>query len=324
MMFRKQCYVISFSLLVLVAGCGHDRPDERAAPARSSASSNPAREETVVTEYKLKGVVKRVETELEHVTIAHEAIPGFMDAMRMRFAYKDKSSLAALRPGDLVEGTLKVERALGAVRNYELSGLRVLQHAPAVPSVPDISRNKALAGPGHRLLEVGDPVPDFTMTNQDGQAVKLSDLRGHVVALTFIYTRCPLPDFCPLMDKKFAELAQRIAAFADRASQIRLISLSFDPEHDTPEVLKKHAQIRGAIPPLWTYAVASHAELAKIGGPVGLFYQPGDTEIAHNLCTAVIDRDGNLARLEIGTERNKWDSTDLRKTLYSLLPPSAK
>jgi protein SCO1/2 len=162
------------------------------------------------------------------------------------------------------------------------------------------------------------------MINQDGQAVKLSDLRGNVVALTFIYTRCPLPDFCPLMDKKFAELAQRIAAFPERARQIRLISLSFDPEHDTPLVLQKHAQIRGATPPLWIYAVASHAELAKIGAPLGLFYQPGDTEIAHNLCTAVIDAQGNLARLEIGTERNKWDSTDLRKTLYSLLPPAAK
>jgi protein SCO1 len=269
-------------------------------------------------------VVKLVEPEREHVTIAHEAIPGFMDAMRMRFAYKDKNLLATLRPGDLVKGTLRVERALGAVRKYELSGLQLLEPAPSVSTAPDISKNKAIVGPQHRLLAVGEPVPDFTMTNQDGQAVKLSDLRGNVVALTFIYTRCPLPDFCPLMDKKFSELAQRIAASPERARQIRLISLSFDPEHDTPDLLRKHAQIRGATPPLWTYAVASHTELAKIGVPLGLFYQPGDTEIAHNLCTAVIDREGKLARLEIGTERNKWDSTDLRKTVYSLLPSPAK
>ncbi len=130
------------------------------------------------------------------------------------------------------------------------------------------------------------------MTSQDGKAVKLSDLRGNVVVLTFIYTRCPLPDFCPLMDRKFSELAQRIGAFPARARQIRLISLSFDPEHDTPDVLRKHAQIRGATPPLWSYAVASHDELAKIGVPLGLFYQPGDNEIAHNLCTAIIDPHG--------------------------------
>ena len=86
-----------------------------------------------------------------------------------------------------------------------------------------------------------------------------------------------------------------------RAGKIRLISLSFDPEHDTPDLLRKHAQVRGATPPLWSYAVASHAELAKIGVPLGLFYQPGDSEIAHNLCTAVIDPRGKLARLEVGT-----------------------
>jgi protein SCO1 len=323
-MFHKRIRVLIFSLLAFMTGCGHDRSDELAAPAVLAAPANPAQENPVVTDYRLKGVVKRIETDLEHVTIAHEAIPGFMDAMRMRFAYKDKNTLATLRPGDLVEGTLRVERALGAVSKYELSGLQVLEPAPPVQLGPDISKNKVLVSPQHRLLAVGEPVPDFTMTNQDGLAVKLSDLRGNVVALTFIYTRCPLPDFCPLMDKKFAELAQRIAAFPERARQIRLISLSFDPEHDTPDVLNKHAQIRGATPPLWTFAVASHAELAKIGVPLGLFYQPGNTEIAHNLCTALIDAQGNLARLEIGTERNKWDSTDLRKTLYSLLPPAAK
>ena len=200
----------------------------------------------------------------------------------------------------------------------------MLKPAPSVQAAPDISKNKALVGPQHRLLAVGEPVPDFTMTNQDGQAVKLSDLRGNVVALTFIYTRCPLPDFCPLMDKKFAELAQGIALYPERARQIRLISLSFDPEHDTPDLLRKHAQVRGATPPLWSYAVASHAELAKIGVPLGLYYQPGDSEIAHNLCTAIIDPSGALARLDIGTKRNDWAIADLLKTIYSVLPTAAK
>jgi protein SCO1 len=197
----------------------------------------------------------------------------------------------------------------------------VTKSAAAPPALaPNISKIQALLRDQPRRLEIGDPVPDFTMTSQDGKAVKLSDLRGHVVVLTFIYTRCPLPDFCPLMDKKFSDLAQRIGVFPGRADKIRLISLSFDPEHDTPDLLRKHAQVRGATPPLWSYAVASHAELAKIGGSLGLFYQPGDNEIAHNLCTAIIDSDGKLARLEIGTERNKWSSTDLQKTIYALLP----
>ena len=93
--------------------------------------------------------------------------------------------------------------------------------------------------------------------------MRLSDLRGKVVALTFIYTRCPLPDFCPLMDRKFAELADRIGAVAGRAEHVRLLSVSFDPEHDTPEVLRKHAENLGARPPLWRFAVASHEELGQ-------------------------------------------------------------
>jgi protein SCO1 len=321
-------YKFVFMILVLVvaacAGCGRDRgggEQERASQTRVHKGT--AAPDAGVTDYVLKGVVKRVEKEREHVTIQHEAIPGFMDAMTMRFAYKDKDSLDSLRAGDHVQGTLRVQKAWGVVQAYELLGLTVNPAAPAPPT-PDISRNKALMREQPRRLETGDPVPDFTMTGQDGHAIKLSDLRGNVVVLTFIYTRCPLPDFCPFMDKKFAELAGRIAAFPGRARQIRLISLSFDPDHDTPELLRKHAQSRGATPPLWSFAVASHAELAKIGAPLGLFYQPGASEIAHNLCTAIIDPQGRLARLQIGTESNKWDTAEFQRTIYSLLAAPQK
>jgi protein SCO1/2 len=114
---------------------------------------------------------------------------------------------------------------------------------PALPQVfLDISKRKVSVRQQPRVLEKGDQVPDFAMTTQEGKPLKLSDLRGSVVALTFIYTRCPLPDYCPLMDRKFGELASRIGVIPERAKRIRLISLSFDPEHDTKEVLAKHAQ----------------------------------------------------------------------------------
>jgi cytochrome oxidase Cu insertion factor (SCO1/SenC/PrrC family) len=133
-----------------------------------------------------------------------------------------------------------------------------------------------------------------------------------------------MPDFCPLMDRKFSELAQRLSAFPKRARDIRLISLSFDPEHDTPEALRKHARIHGAQPPLWSYAVASHGELAKVAAPLGLFFGPDGTEIAHNLCTAIIDPSGKLARLEVGTQPNRWETADFLKSIYSLLPTAQK
>jgi protein SCO1/2 len=318
----KLTHVMMLIVLADLAGCGPGRSGKAPPPVaprlprdlHQKVAPDPA-----TTDYTLKGVVKKVEKELEHVTIWHDAIPGFMDAMTMRFALRNRNVLEKLRPGDFVQGTLRVERAGGVVHDYALLGLTVVKPAPP-RMVTDISKNSAPVREESRRLEIGDPVPDFTMTGQDGKSVKLTDFRRNVVVLTFIYTRCPLPDFCPLMDKRFSELAQRIGAFPGRAKQIRLISLSFDPEHDTPEVLRKHAQLRGAAPPLWSFAVASHAELAKIAAPLGLFYQAGGGEVAHNLCTAVVDPRGKLARLEIGTERNKWESADMQKTVYALLP----
>jgi protein SCO1/2 len=247
-----------------------------------------------------------------------------MDAMTMRFPLKDRAVLADLSAGDEVEGTLRVKTRDGAVDDYELFGLTVSKPTPRQAMVLDRSQGKIQLRAAPRLLELGEMVPDFAMTTQDGKVVRLADLRGQVVILTFIYTRCPLPDFCPLMDRKFSALAQSIGAFPERAKHIRLISLSFDPEHDTPAILRKHALIRGAMPPLWSYAVASHEELAKIAPTLGLFYGPTRGEVAHNLCTAILDREGKLARLEVGTERNRWETADLLKTAYSLIPKSAK
>ncbi len=240
----------------------------------------------------------------------------------MPFQPSDPAILKSLHPGDEVEGTLRVVKEDGAVKEYQLLDLKVTKPAEPPTHVIDVSKGKVQIRQQPRRLELGDPVPDFTMTGQDGNALKLSDLRGKVVVLTFIYTRCPMPDFCPLMDRKFSDLAQHVAVFPNKAKDIRLISLSFDPEHDTPEILRKHAQVRGAIPPLWTYAVASHPELAKIAAPLGLFFSPDGGDIAHNLCTAVIDPRGNLARLEVGTQAESVG--DRRFPQDHRLPPSRR
>jgi len=316
------------AIIPFASGCGQNGAGGPGGPEAGASHGPRARQGgrpapgRVVTDYPLKGVVKRVEKELEHVTIDHEAIPGLMDAMKMRFSFKDHAVLDRLEPGDAVEGTLRVEKENGVVSDYHLRDLAITRPAPLRRLVQGDSTGRVPMGDQPRRLEIGDLVPDFAMTNQDGKMVKLADLRGNVVVLTFIYTRCPLPDFCPLMDRKFSELAQHLGNLPGRARSVRLISLSFDPDHDTPDILRKHAQIRGATPPLWSYAVASHEELAKIAAPLGLLYGPGKDDIAHNLCTAVIDREGRLARLEVGTARNRWETMSFLKTIYSLIPAS--
>ena len=321
---------VTLAAAILVCGCSK-RPDT---PRNVAGAENPQRTRLDLhqahaparesKEYKLVGEVRKIEKESQEVTIRHEAIPGFMEAMTMPFRIEDVAVLDDLRVGDQVEGKLQVDLENGETRDYRLVDLVVTKPALAAPMVLDLSGNTPQLRIQPKRLEPGEPVPDFTMTGQDGKTFKLSDLRGRVVVLTFIYTRCPLPDFCPYMDRKFADLAQTIAAFPRRAEAIRLLSVSFDPEHDTPEILTKHARIRGGIPPLWTFASASHEELARITGPLGLVYGPGKDEIIHNLCTAVIDPRGMLARLEVGTQSNKWTSADLLKTVYSLIPPVQK
>jgi protein SCO1/2 len=307
----------------LAAGCRGRDAAPRAAPKPASTGRVPAKPTgPVVVDYPLVGVVRSVAPKSGQVLIHHREIPGLMGAMTMPFQPVNREVLEALQPGDAVEGTLRVEKEDGAVRDYQLLDLRVTKPAEPAAKVLEVSKGKVQLRQQAPRLQVGDPVPDFTMTGQDGHQFKLSDLRGKVVVLTFIYTRCPMPDFCPLMDRKFSNLAQRVSP--NRAKDIRLISLSFDPEHDTPEVLRKHAQIRGAVPPLWSYAVATHPELAKIAAPLGLVFGPDGTDIAHNLCTAVIDPRGKLARLEVGTQPNRWETADFLKTIYSLLPVAAR
>jgi len=269
----------------------------------------------------LVGVVLGVDKDQGVVRIRHEAIPGVMGAMAMPFTPKDRAVLDDLQEGDEVQGTLRATFVGAAMTAYELVDLAVTRPAPPPPLTLDTTGGSPVLRPRRPVLEPGEPVPDFAVTTQDGATLRLSDLRGAVVVLTFIYTRCPLPDFCPLMDRKFAELAALVRAAPGRAEPVRLLSVSFDPEHDTPEVLARHARALGARAPLWSFAVATHQELRTVAEPLGLIYAPTGREIVHGLSTSVIAPDGTLARRESG---NGWSPADLLKTINSLTSSSRK
>jgi protein SCO1/2 len=259
-------------------------------------------------QYQLTGVVREIDKESGQVMIRHDEIPGYMKAMTMPFDLKGKEVLADLFVGDEVEGTLVVK-----ADDIELNDLVITR--PAEPAALNFGPNGLEVKAKPATLLPGEDVPDFKVTLQDGKPAKLSDYRGKLVVLTFIYTRCPLPNFCPMMDRKFGELAARLQPTA-KADQVRLLSVSFDPEHDTPAVLASHAKSRGAKMPLWTYAVASHEELGKFGPKLGLMYGPGEKEVMHNLCTAVIGPDGKLIRLDYGTAGGAWTADDMMGTIY--------
>ena len=254
--------------------------------------------------YELRGQVLSVRPERREIVIRHEDIPGFMPAMTMPFAVKDEALLEGRVPGDRVEGTVVVTDD-----NAWLERIVKVGFAP-VPA-----EATAVAEPG--ALTPGSAVPDAAFVDQDGKPRRLADWRGHAVALTFIFTRCPLPDFCPAVDRGFARLQGLVKADAALRAKARLLTVSFDPEHDSPVVLRRHATRLGADPSVWLYLTGDVAEVDEFGRNFGLSVDRRDSTegLTHNLRTAVIDPAGRLARIWRGSD---WDpaevAAELRKT----------
>jgi protein SCO1/2 len=266
------------------SGCG-DQPKQD-----SSANTKQPQSQAASERHPLEGRVVKIDRETGLVAIRHYEIAGYMPAMTMSFPLKDDPILAELQPGDQVRGTLVVEA--GSSRLIDLVITELADSSAAIEQARVDAR-----------LKPGQAVPDFTVTTQADTQLRLSELRGNVVILTFIYTRCPLPDYCPAMDRKFADLSRRLKLLGEPAQKVRMLSISFDPENDTPEVLANHAKMLGAADPLWTFCVATHEELRRVAPAFGLSYGPGEREIIHTLSTAVINADGRLIALELG---NNW------------------
>ena len=227
------------------------------------------------------GLVLRVDQRAATVTISHDAFPGYMDAMAMPFDLKGSARGAKLAAGDRVKFRLSVKGGHSWVdRVAVVSAAPVdagLQNTPAAPV----------------LVPVGTAMPDFELTDQDGQPLALSALKGKVVAVTFIYSRCPLPDYCPRMIENFKAVRAR---FADRMNRdLVFLTISFDPRYDTPEVLTKYASSQRAVWPGWRFLTGDPAKIERVCNAFGIQYWAEEGLITHSLQTAIIDREGRLA-----------------------------
>ena len=234
--------------------------------------------------YSSTGLILRVDQPGSIVTISHDAFPGFMDAMTMPFDLKGAAREVALKPGDRVRFRLAVKRGAGGrswVDRVEVTSAAAvdagLQQTPATPV----------------LVPVGSPVPDFELTDQSNALMALSSLKGKVVAVTFIYSRCPLPDYCPRMIENFRAVRERFSARMDR--DLVLLTISFDPKYDTPQVLTRYAASQRAGGPGWHFLTGDAAKIERVCNAFGIQYWAEEGLITHSLQTAVIDREGRLA-----------------------------
>lgn len=248
--------------------------------------------------YTLQGQVLSIDAAHKSVTVKHEEIKGFMPAMTMPYEVQDAKTLNTIAPGDLINATLVVF-ANGA----HLTAVKKVGSAPLEKPPPEAPMPTASSG--FELLKPGEAVPNANFVDQDGNKRAFTDFKGSRVVMTFIYTECPMPTFCPLLDRRFAAMQKPLAENA-AMQDVRLVSVSFDPATDTPPVLKAHARRLNADPERWTFLTGDRDDVDRFAARFGVQVSRAlndARDITHNLRTVIIDKDGKLLKVYTG---NDW------------------
>jgi protein SCO1/2 len=249
--------------------------------------------------FPLEGQALAVRPAVSEVVVKHGDVPGLMPAMVMPFKVRDATALNRVKAGDFVRATVVVAGNESWLEQLAPTG----RHAPVPEDV-------ALPHVVERPLEPGDEVPGVTLQDQDGAPFSPVALKGHPWAVTFIYTRCPLPTFCPAIDRRFAAVQRLLAADAGLADA-KLVSVTMDPDYDRPPILRAHAQRLGADAARWRFVTGDKDTVDRFGERFGLMVVRGHgtpEEFVHSLRTAVIDRQGRLLKR---FDDSSWDAETL-------------
>ena len=288
--------------LALAAGCKR----KNSAPDSASAGASAPGE---IKSFSIHGKVVSVDTKRGTIMLNHDAVPGFMEAMTMSYPLKDASIAGELHPGDIIAATLLVRKIDGGYEDPKLD--QIVVGAQAKPDYkPPVE---------FHVPQAGDAVPDFKLINQDGRKVSIGQLKGKVVLLTFIYTRCPLEDYCPRMNKNFAQIDKQLKADPALYKSTHLLSISFDPKFDTPVILKNYGKIYNGGDTKefthWEFAAAPADQLGEMEQFFDLGVTPGDSgSLNHSLSTAVIGKDG---KIQAWYPTNEWTPAEVLAKIKS-------
>jgi protein SCO1/2 len=256
--------------------------------------------------YPIQGEVISIDPAKKLITVKHGDIPGLMPAMTMTYQVAEPKQIETLQPGDKIAADLVVSESKGRLEKIVL-----------------VSKGDGNTSPGttQRTPEKGDMVPDFALVNQDGKVIHLSNYRGKVLLVTFIYTRCPLPDFCPRMNENFRAVQKLLQDVPGAAERAEFLSISFDPEHDSPAVLKHYASLYKKSAPGekafdWQFVVPSEKDLPELARFFGLVYRPEQSQIVHSLSTTVIGPDG---KVEKWYSDNEWTPAEAAQAMAAAI-----
>ena len=268
---------------------------------------------TNVQTFFVRGVVKELKADGKTVVIDHEEIPTYMAKMTMPFKVKDTNQLASLGTNDQVHFRLNVAEFESWIDQVTKTG-----NAPL--PIEDPNRKNFRLVREVDVLKEGDAFPNYPLTNHRGEAINTAQFKGQALAITFIFTRCPLPDFCPRMSLRFAQATKQLKEMPNAPANHHLLSITFDVDHDTPLVLQNYANTvkaqHGADMARWTFATGKLIDIDDLTERFGLAFarEPGTISFNHNLRTVVVDAAGKVQKIFIG---NDWQAdalvTDIEK-----------
>jgi protein SCO1/2 len=273
-------------------------------PLTACRSTSGMRGTNVTEHYPVHGVVVNLYPADGEIELKHGAISGLMEAMTMPYKVEDPAALSEMHPGDAITATIECERDATGPLNLRLKNIVIV--AQARPDYkPAVQYN---------VPAPGDAVPDFKLLNQFGHTIEMKQFRGKVVALTFIYTRCPLPDYCPRMTQNFAVIDKALRADPKLSHETHLLSVSFDPAYDTPRMLKSYGETyiganADAAFQHWDFAAPPTDELVKMEQYFDVGVTPGESGmLQHSLSTVIIGKDGKIVAF---WPTNDWSVDEL-------------
>jgi protein SCO1 len=292
MIFKRKIRTVSFCLLLGATTAGLSACREPAPQATAGAQR-----------HEVKGKIVSADKANHKVTIEHEEIPGYMDAMTMSFTLLDDWVYPELTPGAQIQATLVVDAGRTWLEN------------PVITKIVDPALAARSEETGVEPAAGAEP-PAFPLVNQDGKKINLHQYRGRILLLTFLYTRCPLPDYCPLMTQHFATLQREARKNPALGDQLHLLAVSVDPAYDQPNVLREYGARYTDSFARWEFATGTAEEVKAIAQFFGLNYWPEKDQIIHGLRTALIGPDGKVVRVYRG---NEWKPEQVLKDLKSLV-----
>ena len=308
----KKLLVLLMSGSLALAACSCKQKDTTAAPTTSASSSG-----TNQRTFQVKGVVREIIPERKKIKITHEEISGYMEAMTMMLDVKDAKELIGLQAGDSLSFRMVVTEDDGWIDQ-----LKKLDEprTPLPPAQPPLRRVRDV-----EPLAVGDAMPDYTFTNTQGRVVRLSDFKGQAFAITFIFTRCPFPTFCPRLSINFEQAQQQLKAMSGGPTNWHLLSITIDPDYDTMPRLQDYAARYKADPARWDFLTGELIDITAISEQFGLqFWRANPSEpINHNVRTVVIDAAGRVHWI---TPETEWKPAQLVEQLLkaAAVKPSGK